>query len=120
MSGTLKPRVATVVFLAFLFVILLASCGSKHPTKPQSTADANVFTSSVTLGHTHTITINKSDIDNPPAGGINTVTSVSLGHTHTFMMSQSDLQNVQAGNTDVVTTGDTGGHAHDFTIQKWY
>ncbi len=119
MSRTLKVRVATVVLLAFSFGVLLASCGSSHPTKPKSTADSFVFTSSVTAGHTHTVTIQKSDIETPPAAGISTVTSTVLGHNHTFNMSQSDLMSVQTGPV-VVTTGDTGGHTHDFTIQKWY
>ncbi|MHB8055753.1 MAG: hypothetical protein ACYDH3_10960 [Candidatus Aminicenantales bacterium] len=92
--------------------------GCKSPSNPTN-PDSKVFTSASTQGHTHTITIQKSEIDNPPAGGISRETSAN-GHTHTFTMSQAELTDVKNGTAVTVTTADTNGHHHEFTIQKWY
>jgi hypothetical protein len=78
-----------------------------------------VFTSSSDQGHNHTITIQKTEIQAPPAGGISRQTSAN-GHTHTFTMTEAELTNVKNGTPVVVTTSDSGGHSHNFTIQKWY
>jgi hypothetical protein len=85
------------------------------PTDPSS----KVFTSASTQGHTHTITILRTEVETPPAGGISRQTSAN-GHTHTFTMSEAELTAVRNGTTVTVTTSDTNGHSHNFTIQKWY
>ncbi len=70
--------------------------------------------------HTHTITIQKTEVDAPPANGINRQTSSGSGHTHSFVMTQAQLQDVLAGTPVVITSGDTSAHTHNFTISKWY
>jgi hypothetical protein len=97
---------------------LAAAC--KSSTTPTNTVDSHTFTSTTVSGHTHTITLQKTEVAAPPAAGINRQTSSGSGHTHAFVMTQAQLQDVLAGTPVNVTTGDTSGHNHDFTITKWY
>jgi len=100
-----------------LLGVAQAAC-KNTPTTP-TVPDSMVFTSSSDQGHNHTITIQKTEIQAPPAGGISRQTSAN-GHTHTFTMTEAELTNVKNGTPVIVTTSDTGGHSHNFTIQKWY
>lgn len=95
----------------------LSACKSSSttPTDPNS----RVFTSATTQGHTHTITIQRTEIETPPTGGISRQTSAN-GHTHTFTMNEAELLSVKNGTPVAVTTADTNGHSHNFTISKWY
>jgi len=99
-----------------LLGVVQATC-KNTPTTP--TDPSMVFTSSSDQGHNHTITIQKTEIQAPPAGGISRQTSAN-GHTHTFTMSEAELTTVRNGTAVVVTTADSNGHSHRFTIQKWY
>jgi hypothetical protein len=116
-----KARVAATTFLAVLFGVLQMSCGSssKSSTYPPPMTDSKVFTSTVVSGHSHTITIQKSEIETPPTGGISRETSSFYGHTHTFTMTETQLTDAKTGPV-VITTSVASGHSHDFTIQKWY
>ena len=97
----------------------VTACKSSSTT-PSNPTTSNTFTSSNVQNHTHTITIQKTEVETPPAGGISRETSSASGHTHTFTMTADDLTNVKAGTVVTVTTADTGGHTHDFVISKWY
>lgn len=112
-NGLLLLVAAAVILSGF--VLTGCKTSSTTPTDPNS----RVFTSSTDQGHTHTITIQKTEIETPPAGGISRQTSAN-GHTHTFTMNEAELLNVKNGTAVVVTTSDTNGHSHNFTIQKWY
>jgi len=112
-------RMVALAVLVILTGVLMLSCGNDNPAKSQQSADSKVFTSSAVLGHSHRITIQKSEIETPPTGGISRETTSDSAHTHTFVMSETELTNAKTGPV-AVTTGDTGGHTHDFTIQKWY
>jgi hypothetical protein len=99
-------------------LLLLAHPGCKNATTPTDLS-SKTFTSSSSQGHTHTITIQKTEVESPPTGGISRQTSAN-GHTHTFTMNEAQLASVKNGTSVTVTTSDTNGHTHDFTIQKWY
>jgi hypothetical protein len=101
--------------------VLLGVVQSACKNSPTTPIDPNsrTFTSSNDQGHTHNITIQKTEIEAPPASGISRQTSAS-GHTHTFTMNQVELTTVKNGTAVVVTTSDSNGHTHNFTIQKWY
>ncbi|HEX7503254.1 MAG TPA: hypothetical protein VF451_07510 [Acidobacteriota bacterium] len=106
--------------LAALGILFLASCsGSGSAVNPPPTLD---FNSSIVLGHFHTITINKSDIDNPPAAGLALTTSVTSAHSHRFTMTPDELLSVAAGSAVTVITdfgnGGDGVHTHSFSIMK--
>jgi len=98
-----------------LLGVVHAAC-KNSPTIP---TNAKMFTSSSEQGHAHTITIEKTEIESPPAGGISRQTSAN-GHTHTFTMTAVELTDVKNGTAVGVTTADSNGHSHNFTIQKWY
>jgi len=116
MSGT---RVLAIALLLVVFGVLQMSCSkSSNPAAPH-TSDFKVFTSTVVNGHSHTITIQKSELETPPVGGISRQTSVALYHSHSFAMTQAQLTAALTGPV-VITTGITNDHTHDFTIQKWY
>ncbi len=101
--------------------VLLGVVQSACKNSPTTPIDPNsrTFTSSSNQGHTHNITIQKTEIETPPAGGLSRQTSAN-GHTHTFTMNDAELTSVKNGTTVVVTTSDSNGHSHNFTIQKWY
>ena len=94
-------------------------CGG-GPTTPSDPNAQRTFTSTNNSGHTHTITIQRSEVQNPSAAGITRQTSSSGGHTHTFTMTQADLQTVNGGGSVVVTTSIADLHDHSFTITKWF
>ena len=108
----------------------LMKCGSS-PNGPTSTA-SQTFASTSANNHSHTLTIQKADVESPPAAGISGVTSSasassgysSAPHTHTFAVTQAQLQSVMGGGSVVITSGitadATGNHSHDFTIIKWF
>jgi hypothetical protein len=99
----------------------VTACKSSSTTP--SNPDSHTFTStgpSSGPGHTHTITIQKTEVETPPAGGISRETSTN-GHSHTFTMTADQLATVKAGTAVTITTQpDSTGHTHDFQISKWY
>jgi len=99
--------------------LLGVKCSS--PTSPEEpNANEQTFSSSTAQGHVHSVTIQRSTIENPPSGGISMSTSTSSGHTHTFSMTQQQLQNVKDGQTVTVTDSEVQNHTHDYDISKWY
>jgi hypothetical protein len=98
---------------------LMSACKSATPTTPE-TPDTHVFTSSSVNDHTHTITLNKTELQSPPSGGISRETSSTNGHTHTFTMSASELSQAHNGSAMTIATAETNSHHHSFTIQSWY
>ncbi len=113
-------KTSSIGFLAGIFYLSKVGCKGT-PTSPDiSGIDQKVFTSSSTNGHTHTVIISQSEIENPPAGGISRSTSSSDGHTHTFSMTQAELQSVKSGNTVEVSDSVVSNHSHTYQITKWY
>ncbi len=97
---------------------LAAKCSSSSsPSPPGQTKD---FISTDVQSHTHSFTMNRSDIDSPPAGGITRDTSSSAGHSHSVTISQSELMAMQTGASETITTSNVSAHTHDFTFSKWF
>lgn len=108
-------------------ILVMMGFGCSSPTSPSDgggdgTQDENekAFQSTTAEGHAHSVTIQRSEIENPPENGISRSTSVSGGHSHTFSMTQQQLQNVRAGETVRVTDSVVSGHSHEYQISKWY
>jgi len=101
-----------------LGALVAARC--KSSTSPEPTGDTKTFTSSNDSGHTHSITINKSEVQTPPASGISRETSTNSGHSHTFTMTQAQLTNVNNGGTEMCQTAMASSHMHTFSIAKWF
>jgi hypothetical protein len=102
--------------------LLAAKCSSS--SSPSPTGQTKDFTSTTANGHSHTFTMNRSDIDSPPSGGITRDTATTDYHSHSVTVSQSDLMAMQTGASKTVTTSavnaDGSVHTHDFTFSKWY
>ncbi len=108
--------------LGTLFYLGFENCASS--TTPETPGGSNtnqkIFTSTSNSGHTHTITIQKSEVESPPAAGITRNVSSSGGHTHSFSMTQSQLQSVNNGGSVEITDSVSDGHTHKYTISKWF
>jgi hypothetical protein len=107
-------------FLALLAIGLTGCGGSTSPTTPGTT---KTFTSTVANGHTHTVTVEKSDVQSPPMAGITEMTSTNSGHSHSFAMTHDQLMTCNSGSMVMVMTGssDVGGaHTHNFSVMKWF
>ncbi len=110
-------KTSSIGFLAGLVYLSKVGCNGT-PATPD--IDERAFTSSTDEGHSHTVNISKSEIENPPAGGISRSTSSSDGHTHTFSMTQAELQSVLSGNTVEVSDSVVSSHSHTYQITKWF
>jgi len=76
------------------------------------------FTTSTDDGHHHTVSLQQSDINTPPAAGVTETTSLDNSHTHTVSLTEADLMSIQAGNTVTKTTSEdeTPLHVHTHTV----
>jgi hypothetical protein len=111
-------------FLSELWVTLLLvpiaapACGSAGSGAGTGGGGCNGLdpTSTVALGHTHTVCVPQTDIDSPPAGGA-TYTTSGPDPTHTLTLTQAELRAIQSGQPVTVTTSVANNHTHDFTLQ---
>jgi hypothetical protein len=115
------------IFLGGVLTALGISC--KSPVSPDE--DEKFFESVSTTSpyaHTHSVKIQKSEIENPPSNGISRFTTNTQlepmrnysGHVHTFSMTQEQLVLVKNGEVVQITTSEDVLHTHDFYIEKWY
>jgi len=101
---------------------LWPSCSGSSSTTPPPTT-GGTFTSSTVETHTHTVTLDRSEVESPPAAGISRDTSSNaypILHSHVFAMTQAELQSVNSGNTVTISTSVISGHSHTFDIKKWF
>lgn len=104
--------------LGGLALVLTERCSSSEA--PSVPAGGQSFTSTNVDGHTHSVTLNRTEVESPPAGGISKATSAADGHTHSFSMTQMQLQTVNAGTAVEVTDSVVSAHSHQYTITKWF
>ena len=97
---------------------LFPSCSGT--TEPQPPSAGGTFTGSTSQGHTHSVTLQRTEVENPPADGISRQTTTNSGHTHTFAITQAELQAVNSGSTVTVTDSTVEAHSHSYQIQKWF
>jgi hypothetical protein len=106
----------TRLALILVVAVTVVSCGSS--TAPSSlVADLSV-TSTVVNAHSHTINVSASDQLHP--ADTTYTTSNSMGHTHTLTLTAGQLSSIATGGTVTVTSSMstvTGNHTHDFTFQ---
>jgi len=117
---TRKNFLVTGLLGSFGALVALVQSRCSGSTTPPPPTTQKSFTSTNVDGHTHTITIQRTEVDSPPAGGISRQTSSSSGHTHTFMMSQAQLQTCMGGGSVTVSDSMMNLHQHSYTITKWF
>ena len=91
--------------------------GESPPTS-SNTGDSNTFpiTSSVDDGHSHSVNISQSNVDNPPTSNV-ILTTICPGHTHKITLTQSNYQDLMEGKTVFKTSTPSSGHTHTFSIK---
>ncbi len=112
-------RREVIVKLGGLLLVLpaarvLGACGGDSGGGTQSLT----FVSSNDLGHTHTVSLQMTDLTAPPAAGTTKTTSSELAHTHQVTLTSADLDSINQGNTVVKTTTNDDGHTHTFSFHK--
>lgn len=107
---------------AGLAILTHGRCGGGGNDSPSGPSDStnHTFVSSSDSGHTHSVTMARSEIDSPPSGGVSRQTTSNSGHTHTFTMTQAQMMTVRGGGTVSTTTSSDAAHTHTFSISKWY
>jgi hypothetical protein len=82
--------------------------------QPQSLS----FTSSNDLDHTHTVSLQLSEIDTPPSAGVTKTTSNDHAHTHQVGLTAAELDMIDQGSTVTKTTTNDENHTHTFAFRK--
>lgn len=88
--------------------------GSDDVTAPTDSITVN---SSSNSGHTHSVFVLLSDIDNPPTMEITITTSRNSSHTHRITLTENDF--VKLANMETITKTSTtdSSHSHTFSIK---
>jgi len=95
-------------------IITEIGCGSDDVTAPPNSITANSSSSS---GHTHSVSVLLSDIDNPPTMELTITTSRNSSHTHRITLTENDF--VRLANMETITKTSTtdDSHSHTFSIK---
>jgi hypothetical protein len=101
------------VLLAIPASHILMACGSSD-----NGTQGLQFTSSNELGHTHTVTLQLTDLTNPPAAGVTKDTSVDMAHMHQVSLTEAELESIELGNSVTKITTNNDNHTHTFTFHK--
>jgi hypothetical protein len=115
---TRREFVTQATVTLFLVPLAAMACSSSSSGSGSGgSCDGLDPTSTVALGHTHTVCVLSSDLSSPPSAGV-TYTTSGPDPTHTVALTQAQLQSIQSGQSVTVTTSVANNHTHDFTIQK--
>jgi len=115
---TRREFISEAGYVAFLLVPVASGCGSSNSSSGgPSGCDGVGATSSVALGHSHTVCVPAADLSAPPQGG-GTFTTSGPDPTHTITLSAAQLSAMAQGQSVSVTTSNDGAHTHDFMLQK--
>jgi hypothetical protein len=102
--------------VAVPMVLEAISCGSNTGPGPPVPTDQFSSTSTSSSGHTHSITVQCTTLTQ---NGFTYTSSVDSGHSHDLTLTVGQLQQIAAGNpVGPVTSTNSGGHTHEWTIQK--
>jgi hypothetical protein len=101
--------------VALLLVPVAACSASSAMSSGASGCTGLSATSSVALGHTHTVCVLQTDLTNPPSAGV-TYTTSGPDPTHTVSLTAAQLTSIHQGQSVTVTTSTSGGHTHQFVL----
>ena len=92
--------------------------GSDDPTSPASSdADSITVNSSSSSGHTHSVTVYRTDVDIPPTMELTITTSRNSSHTHTITLTENDFVRLANMETVMVISTTNSSHFHTFSIK---
>jgi hypothetical protein len=100
-----------------LLLVPMAACGASSAMASPGASGCAGFsaTSSVALGHTHTVCVLETDLTNPPSAGV-TYTTSGPDPTHTVTLTAAQLSAINGGQSVTVTTSTSAGHTHEFVL----
>jgi len=106
-------------------IITEIGCSDDDPdisTAPtENTAETFSSTSTINDNHSHTITIQLANVDNPPVDGNTITSSENSSHDHTITLTQKQFQQLAEGETLIVFSSNSSGsylsHTHSFSIK---
>ncbi len=101
--------------VALLLVPIVACSANSAMSSGASGCTGLSPTSSVALGHTHTVCVLQADLTNPPSGGV-TYTTSGPDPTHTIALTAAQLSAINGGQSVTVTTSTSAGHTHQFVL----
>jgi hypothetical protein len=102
---------------AAAFIIVAGAACSNAITTDIPLTEKSYYSSTVN-GHSHSVTILKTEIE--AAQPILRTTSLVNSHTHNVSLSQEQVQSLKNGSTVSVETTVDSGHSHTFSFSKWY
>ncbi len=81
--------------------------------------DGNSFliTSTVNSGHSHRVTISRSNVNDPPTSNVTLTSTSSSGHVHTITLTTSDYERLMKGETIDKKSSSSSKHTHTFRIK---
>ncbi len=104
--------------IAVPIALSLESCGNDNGGDVALPATGFDVISTTEVGHNHSVRILNSDLASPLAGGVVYTSSLSLGHSHTITLTQQQLMDINNGIIVTVISSLNDGHTHGWTIQK--
>lgn len=96
--------------MSFTAGVVLSRCGQNSPSSDRS------FTSTLTGGHGHSVTITQESWTYPPAPGWSYTTTNNFQHTHSVTLSYEQLISLGQGNAITVESS-ASNHSHIFTLR---
>lgn len=109
----MKRRILLTLSLVIIcgFIVGISGCGSTE-VRGQS------YASTVTKGHTHTVTIPDADFKKPPKEKIYTTSQGADGHTHKIVLREVNFSNINRRISETrLTSNGPDGHSHEITIK---
>src|SRR5262249_4648556 len=95
------------------------NCTGFKVAEPQG-FESQQFKTDIVLDHTHTLDVPTAAMNNPPLNGITLTTSVTLGHSHTLTLSRDQLKALQGGSTlkdlELSMAATPSDHSHKVTL----
>lgn len=78
------------------------------------------YASDTVLDHSHRFSVQSTDVENLPAGGVTYQTTLEADHRHSVSFTREQLRTMQRGGTIVVTSTESATpepHAHEYTVR---
>src|SRR5262249_50700568 len=95
------------------------NCVGFKVAEPQG-FESQQFRTDIVLDHTHTLDVPTAAVNNPPPGGIPLTTSITLSHSHTLTLSRDQLKTLQRGGTlrdlELSMAAMPSDHSHKVTL----
>jgi hypothetical protein len=111
-------QMGSLLLLVPAGTVFVGCGGSDDGDGDGGTGTALTFTSSVVMAHSHRVSIQMSELTDPPSGGVNRNTTVDDGHLHTVSLAEADLRARESGLEDSKETTRDNAHTHTFEFRK--